>query len=1408
MLITLASLALPAPGAAVQAQGLQVIGPTRGQVGRPLEIHIRGSGPAPIGGFEARVLFSGNMAHLGTVTQRTNAIRQPNGDVRPLGPVELPGGVAFGFYSCRVRDCAMAGRAAGVVAHRSQPLLATVEVVPDRAGMLVLRLDGGLVVDPLGRPLLRDATATLQVIVSERAPTESTQTVQARGQMSLERPRVGSVRYDLTNDGAVTYGEAARMALAWTHSRQLSGRCTGSELPGPDVDRDGCVDVADVQSIAGRFTTTVTSPASRRGAASGAAGDGYAPSADREAATSLATWVVDSVADDPDAGYDPASGLHTPDGRCATAAGRCTLRAAIQEANKHVGPDEIRFAIPGDGVRTIDLASQLPLLEDETGGTLIDGYTQPGAAPNVDPAVSRAVIRIELRGPGEPGNTTTKACDDPTVCYPALTITQPGNQIRGIAIYRFWRKVWLDGPGARENVVAGSFIGTDATGTYVAPTLNQSGYGGIELSGGARYNRIGGPQAGDRNVISGNQSYGVHFTGEGTEGNRVLNNVMGLSPDGARRLMNRVFAVDLNFGASRNQIGGGETSEGNLISGNGSTGVEVSHGTNTSGNQILGNLIGTTADGTAGTTATANGFGGVHIEDGVTGTIVAENVVGNNRRRGARGAGIFVAGVATSGTVIERNWIGVTRAGAPVPNEGAGVRFWYDGGQTVVGPGNVIAHNAAGILLDTPGNDGVTITENAIWGNVGLGVELAPLGVNANAQHTVDTAANNAVEHPAIAGATPSEAWGLACALCRVEVFRGDGPAGAYGQGRAFAGSAVAASDGSFVVPVSDISVGDVVTATATSAGETSEFGLNIPVTEAGGPPPGTVVASDDFARQTSGGWGAAGSGGMYAVNGTAGDYAVSDGLATMQLEPAWTRSATLASVAARDVDASVRVVLRTLPGGAGQTSYLVLRRVGDNVEYRAKLLLTPDGRAHLQLARGYVTADGKKAETHVGPSVTVPGLIVTAHQPVWLRAQIFGSPTTIRMRAWREGDEEPAGWTLSRSGDSTGPQVAGGLGLRVYLPLESTTGRIQYCFDSYRVSTVDSVAPTDESLPVPAVTGGCEDRTPPTGTIAIADGSPYVRSSQVELSVPATDGPFGSGVTQVRIANEPALSTDGTLAGGTTLAYAETVPWQLAATTPDGAATDGTRTVYVQWRDAVGQWSAIQSAEVTLDTRAPTVRPPSISVPLGPNAGATAVPASVAWSATDETSGVAAYHLQQQTGSAAYRTVALPTAQTSGFTSLLAPDSTYRFRVDATDNAGNVRRAYGPFFIPRAHQETSSAIAYSGTWTRATLPDAYGGRVRYSTARGAVARFQFTGRSVGWMAQTSAARGRAEVWLDGVRVATVDLYSATPERRRIVWSRSWATSTAHTVEIRVLGTRRAAATSTRVDIDAFVVLQ
>ncbi len=227
-------------------------------------------------------------------------------------------------------------------------------------------------------------------------------------------------------------------------------------------------------------------------------------------------------------------------------------------------------------------------------------------------------------------------------------------------------------------------------------------------------------------------------------------------------------------------------------------------------------------------------------------------------------------------------------------------------------------------------------------------------------------------------------------------------------------------------------------------------------------------------------------------------------------------------------------------------------------------------------------------------------------------------------------------------------------------------------------------------------------------------------------------------------------------------------------------------------------------------DATAPRTSTPAASVLTGSALGASNVAVKLSWSATDADGEVTRYQLQQSTDGGAYGNVPLPSDTARAKIAQLAPAHNYRFRVRATDDNGNTSAfKYGPRFAVDALQETSTAIAYSGTWTRQSLSGAYGGAVKYATTSGATSTFTFTGRNVAWVAPKSSTRGKAEVYLDGRKVATVDLYSSTALSRRVVYAANGLDpSVSHRLQIKVLGTKNASSSGTRVDVDAFVVLR
>jgi hypothetical protein len=256
-------------------------------------------------------------------------------------------------------------------------------------------------------------------------------------------------------------------------------------------------------------------------------------------------------------------------------AGPGSLRAAISNANDHPGADSVVFSIPGAGVHTIRLKSELPDFKDTL---TVDGYTQPGSRPNTLSAGDDAVIMIELSGEDAPGGTR------------GLVLTHDGCSVRGLAINRFHEAsvgsggaVAIDSEGKGE-LITGNFIGTDPTGTI--PLGNTEG---ILLVG--KTTRVGGTAPEDRNIVSGSENaVGIRIEGDTDV---VSGNLIGTDASGLAPIPNHGSGVFVE-GGSHHFVGGTLAGSGNVVAFNQNGGVVTAPGAGVAilGNSIFDNLAG------------------------------------------------------------------------------------------------------------------------------------------------------------------------------------------------------------------------------------------------------------------------------------------------------------------------------------------------------------------------------------------------------------------------------------------------------------------------------------------------------------------------------------------------------------------------------------------------------------------------------------------------------------------------------------------------------------------------------------------------------------------------------------------------------------------------------------------------
>ena len=108
-------------------------------------------------------------------------------------------------------------------------------------------------------------------------------------------------------------------------------------------------------------------------------------------------------------------------------------------------------------------------------------------------------------------------------------------------------------------------------------------------------------------------------------------------------------------------------------------------------------------------------------------------------------------------------------------------------------------------------------------------------------------------------------------------------------------------------------------------------------------------------------------------------------------------------------------------------------------------------------------------------------------------------------------------------------------------------------------------------------------------------------------------------------------------------------------------------------------------------------------------------------------------------------------------------------------------------------------------SWARVDDPGASAGGYVVSDAPGAEAKLEFSGTSLTLRTLRGPARGQAEIWVDGRRVRTIDLY-ATDRRYASILVASGLAEGPHTARVVVLGTHRRASDGSAVAIDRWVV--
>ncbi len=212
-----------------------------------------------------------------------------------------------------------------------------------------------------------------------------------------------------------------------------------------------------------------------------------------------------------------------------------SLAAAIVKADRNPGPDFINFQIPGGGVHNINVPVQgFPQI---IGQVVINGYTQPGSAPNssTNPYVNNAKIMVNLVWGG-----SSKALHE----FLTVNSRGSGTQIRGLGFYQ-------SGTNNLTGIVINRANSVTIDGNVFSATWPSTIGAAVSIHGG-NHNTVGGNVSADpplQNVMGGYQ-IGVDLN-SGSTNTSVVGNLIGREPNDPST---QRIGVNLRVGANNNNV--------------------------------------------------------------------------------------------------------------------------------------------------------------------------------------------------------------------------------------------------------------------------------------------------------------------------------------------------------------------------------------------------------------------------------------------------------------------------------------------------------------------------------------------------------------------------------------------------------------------------------------------------------------------------------------------------------------------------------------------------------------------------------------------------------------------------------------------------------------------------------------
>jgi len=242
------------------------------------------------------------------------------------------------------------------------------------------------------------------------------------------------------------------------------------------------------------------------------------------------------------------------------------------------------------------------------------------------------------------------------------------------------------------------------------------------------------------------------------------------------------------------------------------------------------------------------------------------------------------------------------------------------------------------------------------------------------------------------------------------------------------------------------------------------------------------------------------------------------------------------------------------------------------------------------------------------------------------------------------------------------------------------------------------------------------------------------------------------------------------------------------------GGLSQGAHRWHLTVRDLFGNSRSTSDAAFRVDTAKPTITSSPRASLIKGTVSTKTVPAAVLWKASDAC-GIYGSWVGGSNGLDKQWTGKPNTVNTR-----ITFSRTTQFGAQVYDCRGQLSSlAKGPKTKATLDKQ-SKRKGYHGTWTATKAKKSLGGTEQVTKKKKAYVTYKVKARSIGWVATKGKDRGKAAVYVDGHKVAVVNLYAKKTTYAQQVFTKTFSKAGTHTIKIVNLSSKK-------VGVDAFTRL-